>query len=149
MAGSNIDEFTREVRAISDAITKDWLNRATKLGTVGYERLVNTTEESDSVDTGAYRAEHVIEQKAVDRERDRLRLPRPPGLQCRDQQCRDQAHQHQGGRREARHHRCRIVRQCRQNSLLVTGQQNRRIVRSSDDVKDMRSISNPHFIVGE
>lgn len=62
MPGSNIEEFTREVKAISEAVTQDWLVRAAKLGTAAYERLVLATEDSDSVDTGAYRAEHAIDQ---------------------------------------------------------------------------------------
>lgn len=58
----NVDEFAREVRAIAQGLAQDWIDRAADLGEQAYRQLIEKTEDVDAVDTGAYRAEHIIEQ---------------------------------------------------------------------------------------
>lgn len=62
MARSNLPDFLREVEAIKAAVVEDWVDRAADLGEQAYAQLIEKTEDVDAVDTGAYRAEHVIEQ---------------------------------------------------------------------------------------
>lgn len=62
MLRHNLEEFRRRARAESERIEEDWLEGAVEIGVGGYAALVEKTEATGSVDTGAFRAEHVIEQ---------------------------------------------------------------------------------------
>ncbi len=59
----NLDDFIREADRMSGAVVQAWAEGAVEIATRSYEKLVEKTESSGSVDTGAYRAEHVIEQQ--------------------------------------------------------------------------------------
>lgn len=59
---SNLDEFRREARATALAMRRDADARLQQVGEHAFERVVANTEAVGAVDTGAYRAEHVIEQ---------------------------------------------------------------------------------------
>ena len=58
----NLSEFKREAQAIRDGLRADLRERLARVVAFGYEALVAKTEETGSVDTGAYRAEHAIYQ---------------------------------------------------------------------------------------
>jgi len=62
---ANLEQFKREARAAAAAVPLEWRDRAVRLAAFAYEELIRNTEDSGSVDTGAYRAEHVIEQNGA------------------------------------------------------------------------------------
>lgn len=59
---ANIADFRREAQGIVHAMRRDVAGRLKQIGEHAFSRIVENTERTGSVDTGAYRAEHVIEQ---------------------------------------------------------------------------------------
>lgn len=64
MLRHNLEEFKRKAREIAADVPETWKRGAVEIGTASYAALVQKTEDTGSVDTGAYRAEHTIEQGA-------------------------------------------------------------------------------------
>jgi hypothetical protein len=60
---ASLEQFKREARAAAAAIPLEWRDRAIRLATFAIEQLNERSEDTSSVDTGAYRAEHTIEQE--------------------------------------------------------------------------------------
>lgn len=59
---SGLAEFRREAQGVVHAMRRDAAGRLKQLGEHAFSRIVENTERVGAVDTGAYRAEHVIER---------------------------------------------------------------------------------------
>jgi hypothetical protein len=59
---SNYQQWRREVEQLRDTVREEWRGRAIRVGAFAFARMMEHFEDSGSVDTGATRAETLIEQ---------------------------------------------------------------------------------------
>lgn len=58
----NTSAFRAESQRVAQALEPELVDRLQRLAGFAFDQVVRNTEDTGSVDTGAYRAEHVIEQ---------------------------------------------------------------------------------------
>lgn len=59
---SNIKEFLQKAEMTKTFVVREWINRSAELGQWGMAKLVERTEDTEAVQTGAYSASHTIRQ---------------------------------------------------------------------------------------